>query len=132
MPLLNPRRECGAGRASLPFGWESPGHVLPLGGGRAGVGGSRDAVYLALGWAPQRVPQRSQRAPRNGPRPTASGSRAGTLHSSPSSPHRLPGVGPGLGARLLLAKSRQSGGETLRQTRKQIVLDTPPRTGDAR
>ena len=62
MPLFPDRRgeedhrECRAGRASLesPTFWlgdpplPPPGHVLPPLGSRAGVGGSGDAVYLAL------------------------------------------------------------------------------------
>ena len=46
--------------------------------------------------------------------------------------HSLPGVSPGLGTRLLFSKSCQFCGKTLRQTRKHIVLDTPPRTVDVR
>ena len=47
-------------------------------------------------------------------------------------PQSLPGVGPGLGTRLLFSKSCQFCGKTLRQTRQHIVLDTPPRTVDGR
>lgn len=58
VPLFpDPHREedhggCRAGTASLksPTFWlgDPPGHVLPLLGSRVGVGGSGDAVYLAL------------------------------------------------------------------------------------
>ena len=131
MPLFpDPRREedhreCRACRASLesPTFWlgdpPTPGHVLPPRGrrGRRWIRGCCVLGSPGLEMDPACL--------------TARSSGLGCLQPS-FLPRSLPGVGPGLGTRLLFSKSCLFCGKTLRQTRKHIVLDTPPRTVDGR